>query len=91
MADFVMLMMGSASEGDWEVYIEKLIASGKFRGGSSLGNGIAAIKGQDDDEAGVTGFMRFSAENLDEIKALLPGNPLFEAGGRVELLEEIPD
>ena len=91
MADFVMVMMGSASKGDWDTYIEKLIASGKFRGGSSLGKGIAAVKGSEESECTVTGYIRLAASSLDDVKELLEGNPLYEAGGRIELLEEIPE
>jgi|DEB0MinimDraft_10_1074344.scaffolds.fasta_scaffold76936_2 hypothetical protein len=39
----------------------------------------------------VTGYMRFEADSIEEVRALLSGNPLYEAGGRVEILEEIPD
>ena len=84
-------MLGSASAGDWDVYIEKLIASGKFRGGSSLSNGILMTKDGVEGECQVTGYMRFSAENIEQVRALMTGNPLYEAGGRVEVLEEIPD
>jgi hypothetical protein len=31
------------------------------------------------------------AETMDDIRQLLPGNPVFEAGGTVELLEEVID
>lgn len=54
MPEYVMLMKGTASKGDWDTYIEGLIDSGKFR-------------------------------------ELIPGNPLFEAGGHIDILEEIPD
>ena len=91
MPDYVMLMMGTASEGDWDSYIESLIESGKFRGGSSLGNSVAVVKGEEDGVSSVSGFMRFSADNIKEVRSLLAGNPLYEAGGRIELLEEIPD
>ncbi len=39
----------------------------------------------------VTGYMRFSAESIEEVKELITGNTLYEAGGSIELLEEIPD
>ncbi len=91
MSDFVVLMVGSQSHGDWNTYIEKLIASGKFRGGSSLANGVSMSKGKPDSESPITGFMRFSANNIEEIRQLLSGNPLYEAGGHIEVLEEIPD
>jgi len=91
MADYVMLMTGSESAGDWDTYIEKLVASGKFRGGSSLGNGVATARGHADEASEITGYMRFSADSIEEVRALLSGNPLYEAGGRVEILEEVPD
>lgn len=91
MADFVMVMLGSQSEGDWETYIRKLIDSGSFRGGSSLGKGAKVSKNSMDSDCSITGYIRLSARNLDEAKMLLAGNPLFEAGGVIELLEEVPD
>ena len=35
--------------------------------------------------------MRFSAESNEKVQELITGNPLYEAGGTIELLEEIPD
>ena len=35
--------------------------------------------------------MRFSAESIEEVQELITGNPVYEAGGFIELLEEIPD
>ena len=86
-----MLMKGSTASGDWDDYIEKLVSSGKFRGGSSLGNGVSVVKGKVDGGFEVTGYMRFSAESIEEVKELIDGNPVYEAGGSIELLEEIPD
>lgn len=91
MADFVMIMMGTASDGDWDAYVEKLLGSGRFRGGSSLGNGVALTKGENDGECRITGYIRLTSDSIDDAKILVAGNPLYEAGGRVELLEEIPD
>lgn len=91
MPQYVMVMMGAASSGDWDNYIGVLVNSGCFTGGSSLGNGISVSKNEADRECQITGYMRFSAQNIDEARKLVAGNPLFEAGGRIELLEEIPD
>ena len=91
MPQYIMVMMGSASNGDWNDYVDSLVNSGCFRGGSSLGNGVSVSKNEKDGECQVTGFMRFSAESIDEVRKLVSGNPLYEAGGRIELLEEIPD
>ena len=35
--------------------------------------------------------MRFSAESIEEVKELITGNPVYEVGGSIELLEKIPD
>jgi hypothetical protein len=37
--------------------------------------------------AHLTGYIRVNAESLDQAKSLLIGNPLFEAGGTVEIRE----
>ncbi len=86
---------------DWQAYIETLTGSGKFRGGSALGNGIRARKAapdEADDQADdnrdgciVAGFMRFEADSMAEVSALLPGNPAYEAGGEIEILELTED
>ena len=91
MAQFMMIMMGAASTGNWDGYIEKLIAEGKLRGGSSLGNGARVSKGMNDSDCAITGYIRIEVADIDEARTLLTGNPLYEAGGFVELLEEIPD
>lgn len=90
MAHYMLLMKGTASDPeDWARYIDGLIATGKFRGGSALGDGAAIRKGSAPGPCTVTGFMRFEAEDIDEVRALLTGNPVYESGGEVELLEEV--
>ena len=91
MPDYVMLMKGTAESGDWDTYIEKLVESGLFRGGSSLGKGIAVSKRVADGACETTGYMRFSADSIEDVKELLEGNPVYQAGGCIEILEEVPD
>ncbi len=91
MAQFIMIMMGDASNGDWEAYIDRLVELGKLRGGSSLGNGARVSRGSSDQACSATGYIRLEVADLEEARSLLPGNPLYEAGGVVELLEEVPD
>jgi len=96
MPDYLLLMhddardSGSEPTGDgWSRYIEALQASGNFQGGSAIGDGVCARK------AGaapritrhLSGFIRVGAENLDHARSLLVGNPVFEAGGTVEIRE----
>ena len=86
-----MVMMRGASSGDWATYIEKLIALGKLRGGSSLANGERLSKRGVEDECTVSGYIHIEVADMDEARSLLKGNPLYEAGGVVEILEEVPD
>lgn len=88
MADFVMLMKQSDEQG-WDVYIESLINKGCMRGGSSLGNGACCQKSTEDSPCTVTGYIRIEADNLDHAKSFLEGNPAYEAGRAVEILEEV--
>jgi hypothetical protein len=96
MPDYIFLMHDDGpklgSEGhsdDWGIYIARLQASGNFEGGSAIGAGICARK------SGVTptitallsGFIRVRADSLDDARTLLIGNPVFEAGGTVEIRE----
>lgn len=89
MADFMMIMKESGGDGDWLTYINKLQESGMFRGGSILGNGINICKIDENQPCTVTGFMRFEADNIAEVKALVAGNPNYESGGHIEILELI--
>ena len=42
-----------------------------------------------------TGFIQrrtmAGARNIEEVKELVDGNPVYEGGGRIEVLEEIPE
>jgi hypothetical protein len=73
----------------WEQYLAKLRASGQFDGGSAIGQGMAFKKGRADAAAaaGVSGFLRVRAEDMEAAKRFLVGNPNYEAGGTVEVRE----
>lgn len=92
MPDYIFLMHGdttqAANSQDWEPYISRLRALGAFEGGSAIGMGEAIRKtGAPRSLSLVTGFIRVSAQTLDAAKALLDGNPVYEAGGTVEIRE----
>lgn len=93
MAEFMMLMKGSSSAGDWETYVGELQKTGNFKGGSALANGVNAQKGSDSAADGcvVTGFIRIDADSIDDVVALLAGNPVHEAGGEIEILELVEE
>jgi hypothetical protein len=93
MPDYILLMHNDAesSETDaaWELYLHSLSASGQFEGGSAIGSGECFVK--QGHPVGVTahlsGYIRVRAESLEAAKKLLEGNPVFEAGGTVEIRE----
>lgn len=89
MAEYMMIMKGPGGKGDWMSYINTLQESGLFRGGSVLGNGVNIGKDQPDQPCTVTGFMRFEADDIAQVRALINGNPDYESGGQVEILELI--
>ena len=96
MADFIYLMhndeispaSGTADDG-WYVYIEKLKANGCFRGGSEVGHGKCVRKELEAPEIyqRLVGYICIEAASLAEAEAKLEGNPVYEAGGTVEIRE----
>ena len=96
MKDFILFMYDDAIDetqaGDdqkWDAYFSSLHASGQFDGGSSIGRGARFRKNHPENpsETGMTGFIRIRAEDMDGAKKFLCGNPIFEAGGTVEIRE----
>ena len=96
MNEYLLLMHGDSldhklagSEVQWERYLGVLRASGRFDGGSPTGTGALYQKGREPVAVtgGVSGFLRIRASSLDEATRYLAGNPVFEAGGTVELRE----
>ena len=91
MAEYIFLMRDDA-EGDvnaWQPYIDELQRRGVFEGGSAIGDGICVRKSgaRPSITTHLTGYIRVNVGNLEQAKSLLAGNPLFEAGGTVEIRE----
>jgi hypothetical protein len=88
MSEFLLLMHGDAVDevaADWPAYLDGLAR--RLRGGSSLGGGACFRR----DGASrpiadhLTGFIRIAAESLEDARSCLTGNPVYEAGGTVEI------
>lgn len=77
----------------WAAYLGRLRQSGCFEGGSSVGVGVSRREGQPDGPARtpINGFIRVRCEDLAAALALVEGNPVYEAGGTVEVRELVKD
>jgi hypothetical protein len=96
MNEYIMLMHQDASDlgaADdpmrWEEYIAHLRGTGHFDGGSSIGKGERFRKDKSNASHGgvLGGYIRVRALSLDSAKRFLAGNPVYEAGGTVEIRE----
>jgi hypothetical protein len=96
MPDYLLLMHDDLTDPShedggsaWDPYLSGLRSRGVFQGGSAIGAGICARQSGATPAtiSPVTGFIRVRADNLDHARALLAGNPVFEAGGTVEIRE----
>lgn len=96
MNEYILFMHDNVSEpavpndvDRWARYFATLRASGQFDGGSSIGAGFCFRKGQATQpaETKVSGYIRVRAESLEAARCFLEGNPVYEAGGTVELRE----
>jgi hypothetical protein len=90
MTDYIFFMHDDGSDttdAAWETYLAKLRDSGQFSGGSAIGDGVCVNKQGSSPPiaAQLTGYIRVQAESLDEAKRFLEGNPVYEAGGTVEI------
>jgi hypothetical protein len=95
MNDYLLLMHNDAPAADasngeaWGRYFVGLRESGRFSGGSSIGTGVCVSK--TGSARGVTshlsGYIRVRAQSIDEARKFVVGNPVFEAGGTIEIRE----
>ncbi|MES2792531.1 MAG: YciI family protein [Planctomycetota bacterium] len=96
MHDYILLMHDDAqdtaradTDAAWGKYLETLAKSGRFLGGSAMGGGKCFTRSGAAREmtAHITGYIRVQADSLDAARKFLEGNPVFEAGGTVEIRE----
>jgi hypothetical protein len=96
MLDYIFLMRNDSpqshsesSDDTWGPYIQALKASGCFQGGSSIGSGtcVSKLGAPVEISDNLVGFIRVRANDLSHARELVNGNPVFEAGGTVEIRE----
>lgn len=93
--EYLFLMHGGTTTepASWAAYLARLRSAGCFLGGSSIGGGICATRSGPAPELTrhLVGYIKIRAADLDEATALLAGNPVYDAGGTVEIRELPPD
>jgi hypothetical protein len=95
MNDYTLLMHNDAPVDpddrpeQWPACFAKLGAANAFQGGSAIGDGICLSKRASAPEITrhLAGYIRIQAESLSAARELVIGNPVFEAGGTVEVRE----
>ena len=91
MAEFLLLMHGDSvtaeRANDWSAYLEALGAAGVLRGGSAMGGGLCLRRQAPTPPITkhLVGYVKIEARDLEQARALVRGNPVYEAGGTVEI------
>lgn len=77
----------------WGPYLSRLRRTEQFDGGSSIGvgsghrkDGVAAPCAEQ-----LVGYLMVRAVDVDAARSFLAGNPVYEAGGTVEIRELVED
>lgn len=92
MKDYILLMHNDSPEqisAGWDSYFATLRENGNFQGGSAIGNGVCLSRSGESSDITVylSGYIRITADSLEHAMELVKGNPVFEAGGTVEIRE----
>jgi hypothetical protein len=93
--DYILLMHNDVPGEDrphdeeWAAYFTKLRAAGAFQGGSAIGDGLCASKSglPRPITRHLSGYIRIQAASLSAARELVEGNPVYQAGGTVEIRE----
>lgn len=89
--EFMLLMHSDAERAgtpdEWTRYFAALREAGRFQGGSAIGEGECLRKAGSPGplHSSFGGYIRVTARDLEDAKSLVSGNPVFEAGGTVEV------
>jgi hypothetical protein len=96
MKQYVLFMHNDAPDGglprpraEWSEYFERLNAEHLFEGGSSVGGGFCMnLDGSSPDiSSRIFGFIRLRVRDLEHAQELVRLNPVYRAGGTVEIRE----
>ena len=95
MRDYIFLMHDDVPGGlprpssEWSAYFGRLSQANAFQGGSAIGAGVCMARSGSSrpTTSHLTGYIRVKAVDLEAARRLVIGNPVYEAGGTVEIRE----
>lgn len=93
MREFILFMHDDAERSgtseEWTRYFARLHESGRFQGGSAIGDGQCYRKNGSPGavHTSLGGYIRVLAVDLEDAKTFIAENPVYEAGGTVEIRE----
>ena len=93
MRDFILIMHNDAEQADqivdssWADYFQSLKSQGAFIAGVEFGDGFCMVKKKPaPPPTSMLGrYIRVQARTMRDAAQLVEGNPIFEAGGTVEV------
>ncbi len=89
--EYITFMHGNsdskATEQEWSAFFAQASDSGLFRGGSAMGKRWTIGKEAAVASEAIAGYMRFDADSLDDLMALLNNHPTLVHGGTIEICE----
>ncbi len=74
---------------NWQPYLDMLSSAGALRRGSAIGPGFCMRRSGPvpDVSRQIVGYVKIEARDLNHARELVQGNPVYEAGGTVEIRE----
>ncbi len=94
--DFMLLMHSDAEPNkrndDWQTYLDLLNANDALRGGSAIGAGecVRRFGPVPKPTHHLVCYVMIKARDWDHARQLVQGNPVYEAGGTIEI-RELPE
>ncbi len=91
MAEFILLMHDDIEtpedDARWRPYLESLAAEGVLRGGSAIGAGTTLRRTGEPLRTTdhIVGYVKIEADDLGHARTFVAGNPVYEAGGTIEI------
>jgi hypothetical protein len=93
MNEYILFMHNDAAGAEdasaWNTYLARLRETDQFDGGSAIGGGVCVTKSGKVSPitTHLDGYIRVRAASIEDARRFVIGNPVYEAGGTVEIRE----